>query len=756
MPYTIVERDGEYCVYKKGVDGPEGESLGCHETREDAQAQIAAIEANETSAKVAVVKALASPDGDRWELEVLGVPYGGPFGGKDAQGEYFSPATRLHEDKYPLPPVVYYHGLTPDGTPAGAPEYIGRTIGFEDRPDGRWYRVVLDRASALARRVWDAARRGIARASSGSVAHLVRRAPDGHIMEWPVAELSVFDVGDGRRPANAYAIAVPVLKAIYSRAGVELPAEYEGGASGGAAGGARGREAAGGAPESELKQKPNGGTMTENMKPEEIAALAAQAAREALEAAQAAERQRLEEEAARKAEIEKAIEEARKAWETEAAKAGRLPFDGSPPAITRFARERRYDHIDAGTHALAMAVLEGAAAKGQGRRPSEDGYRSLALKLLADEGEVGAVARPALKAAGIMDAAKADEVNYSTLAGYGDEWVTIAYSQRLWESIRHETAIVSMLPTIEVPQGAESITIPLESTDPTFYKIGQVTSDASSGGLSTPSPTVPSSLLATAQKSVTVGKLGARVRWSGELTEDSIIPWVEQLRAQLVRAGAEQLEHVIIDGDTATGASTNINDIAGTPAGTEAFLLADGFRKLPLVTNTANSVSIGALSVESFKSVLRLLGAAGKHAADPTRVAFIVDPNVYWKLLELSEIKTRDVSAAPTLENGRVTALWGYPVLRSYSMHWVTRGATGYEYKANSAGKNDQDTAANNTTGSILAVRWDQWLLPWKRRMTIETTRHPEWDGSEIVVLMRLGLVYRDTEASAIGYNVTV
>jgi len=76
--------------------------------------------------------------------------------------------------------------------------------------------------------------------------------------------------------------------------------------------------------------------------------------------------------------------------------------------------------------------------------------------------------------------------------------------------------------------------------------------------------------------------------------------------------------------------------------------------------------------------------------------------------------------------------------------------------KANAAGKVDLDTAANNTKGALLAVRWDQWRLGWKRRMTIETTRVPSADSTEIVALMRVGLAQRDTEASAISYNLGI
>jgi len=85
------------------------------------------------SEKALSVKAVAE-----WELEVLGNPYFGPNDGKDVQGEFFAPDTNFHEDKFGLPPVVYYHGWDEYGRPAGQPVYIGRTVKRERRPDGVW------------------------------------------------------------------------------------------------------------------------------------------------------------------------------------------------------------------------------------------------------------------------------------------------------------------------------------------------------------------------------------------------------------------------------------------------------------------------------------------------------------------------------------------------------------------------------------------------------------------------------------------
>lgn len=50
-PYNVFEQDSEYCVYKLDADGePTGETLGCHESVDEAEAQMAALYANEPEA----------------------------------------------------------------------------------------------------------------------------------------------------------------------------------------------------------------------------------------------------------------------------------------------------------------------------------------------------------------------------------------------------------------------------------------------------------------------------------------------------------------------------------------------------------------------------------------------------------------------------------------------------------------------------------------------------------------------------------
>lgn len=170
-----------------------------------------------------------------------------------------------------------------------------------------------------------------------------------------------------------------------------------------------------------------------------------------------------------------------------------------------------------------------------------------------------------------------------------------------------------------------------------------------------------------------------------------------------------------------------------------------------MITNTANSRDGGTLAVEDYLSTVKLMGTNGINASDKRAVILIVDPATHWKSLELTEVKTRDVFSNPTIENGMLTNIFGYRVRVSWQMARLGNGLT------NTAGKVDQSSSgANNTKGQILAVRPDQWRFGYKRRMTMEVTRIAKADSWEIVALARVGMIYRDTEAAAISYNLTV
>jgi HK97 family phage major capsid protein len=179
--------------------------------------------------KISVI-AIKTGDGEL-VLEVLGAPFGSPFkDGKDSQGDYFDVETKIHQEDYPEIPAIYTHGFDPrTRKPMDRPEIIGKAKYARQDESGHWYTVTLNKANSFAQRIWQAALKGLAKASSGAINYLVRRNEDGRLLEWGIAELTLIDTSEGIDPANPYAIAIPMLKLDYELAGmkINLTAEQE-------------------------------------------------------------------------------------------------------------------------------------------------------------------------------------------------------------------------------------------------------------------------------------------------------------------------------------------------------------------------------------------------------------------------------------------------------------------------------------------------------------------------------------------------
>lgn len=114
------------------------------------------------------------------------VVWGKP-GERDLQGEYFTPATELGLAWYPQRPVLYQHGL--DGALKAA--VIGKIDTLVRDETGVWAEAQLDLRQRWARAVQRLIEKGALGWSSGSLAHLVEVADDGHIRRWPIVEGSL-------------------------------------------------------------------------------------------------------------------------------------------------------------------------------------------------------------------------------------------------------------------------------------------------------------------------------------------------------------------------------------------------------------------------------------------------------------------------------------------------------------------------------------------------------------------------------------
>jgi hypothetical protein len=146
---------------------------------------------------------------------VLAIPFGGPLkGGRDLDGEYFSPRTDPKPGWFKERPVLFHHGLDD----VIGDEDVGIEGEINKEPDGWWAPLWLDRSNRYFARLDALIREGKMYGSSGSMGHLVRKAPDGEILVWPHVEQTLTPT-----PSNIFS-RIDASKALgdFTTAGIEL------------------------------------------------------------------------------------------------------------------------------------------------------------------------------------------------------------------------------------------------------------------------------------------------------------------------------------------------------------------------------------------------------------------------------------------------------------------------------------------------------------------------------------------------------
>lgn len=701
----------------------------------------------EPALEAATVKAItpATDDGD-WVLDVLGAPYGGPYNGKDADGDAFDAETNFWLDRIGKRPVIHYHGATQK-----SPEIIGQELGYEQRADGVWFRVLLDKANEAAGRIWQAAKQGLARASSGAIQHLIRKDEAGRVLEWPIGELSLLDAGAGERPANPYAVAMPALMKCYKAAGLDLPpfAVEEPPAQDSA----------------DIIAEP-AIAGTENIKMDTLTKEDVLALIEAQEAKrkEAAELDALKSKAAKYDELEAEVKALKATDGTKQVKRVPQPEQDAAPAVKTTVYSK-WDGFSLGQLGLAWDMLKAVKAD----RPMEL-YRAMHAKVVKTikDGDIykdhitygngGAIMRelsPAVTAKAVKavmgfdpmtadnKAIKSDELHGSDVADAGDEWVPALWSAELWDLVRNEAKVLSRFRQVEVP--GESMPIPTLEGKTTIYKTAQ-TDDQSE--LTAAAAPASMSKVTTGQTTLTPVKNVAWLGWTGELTEDSILPIMPSLQAALRQDIQEQIDEMLISGDTATG-STNYSDYGnGSIDAAWRLLSVNGLRDYALANSKTSEAT--SLNAADFTALMAYIGTNGAYALNPDKLIWILDPAVYRQALLLGETLTADkAGGVGTFQSGRLVQVFGSDVI--VSDRYGLTDTSGYIH----------NTTGNNVKGSFLLVRPDRWVVGFGRRVRIESPARDlvsiVTDTQHLIASFRIDFKYHSGGlGAALGYNVTV
>ncbi len=557
---------------------------------------------------------------------------------RDLQGEYFTPETELALEWYAERPVLYHHGL--DGNLKAA--VIGRIDSLHLDEIGLWAEAQLDMHKRYVRTVQRLVEKGVLHWSSGSLAHLVEVAEDGHIQRWPLVEGSLTPT-----PAEPRRTDVRIIKSAYESLGLDVePLRCD-----------------------TAKEKYKGTKSMDNT-----------------------------------------MTPPRKS----------LPLASQQDARQRMMVSSEFDTLEA-VDLLHGYMLLRAGKSFQG--VSERYANALSHKIQ----QTG------------MSGLKADELAYTTQTGFGDEWVPELWSAQIWQKARQENTILPLFRSVEMP--SNPFDLPIEGADPTVYFVPETTAEAEltlgAGN------TIPDSKVGSGKVQLAAKKLALRVGFSSELVEDSIIPVLNIYREQAMRAIADSIDYVLLNGDTEDGATGNINSDAAAPASNARYMAFDGLRKLPLVTNTANAISMGNLAPTLEKMREARFSMPAKYAARPQDLAWIVDGNTYATLLGLSEFLTMDKAGAlATAQTGQIGFIDGIPVFISAEMPLTEAdGKVG-------SGTNDRGTA--------ICVYRPGWFVGYRRRIAVNVDYLPYYDAYQLTATVRLAFANFDTEVASALYNVKV
>lgn len=333
-------------------------------------------------------------------------------------------------------------------------------------------------------------------------------------------------------------------------------------------------------------------------------------------------------------------------------------------------------------------------------------------------------------------------------SGFGQQLVGAQYVQELWDAPRRLGRIFPLIDSFEMAHPTAFLPVEVDIPEMLFVAEHTGPTDSDYATVKTGSQRVQ----------VDAKKFIIHQMWSGEMEEDSIIPFIPFLRRQAGLSIAHYADSLVLNGDTTNTATGNINLDDSTPGATKHYLAFDGIRHAFLVDNTANGTdAAGAVTLNLLNSLRALMIDTTNlvdwgHPTDMADVVVISDPFTADKVALIDEYLTLDkYGPNATIFNGEAGRILGHPHVSSIAMPLTE------------ADGKVSNTGANNTKGQIVALNRRGYKVGWRRRVQVETERLPGRDQTRIVYSLRLGFGRFTPTGAASGiesasglYNISV
>lgn len=389
---------------------------------------------------------------------------------------------------------------------------------------------------------------------------------------------------------------------------------------------------------------------------------------------------------------------------------------------------------------LAMMIAGGARQLRQGPVDvaySEEFTRAARYHIFEDPNAPRIMVREGSGRVRAMDTAE---------TGFGLELIGAQYVGDLWVAARNLDSLVGEIRAI--PMSAPVAYVPINGEIPEMLFVGENTASNSSAYATSKTP--------SNRVTLTAKKFTIQQMWSGELGEDSIIPFVPFLREMLALSAAQHLGSAYYNGDTTNAGTGNINSDDADPSDTKHYLAFDGIRHDWLVTTTGNGINqAAALDVANINVARgRLSGidddvdAAVKTVnwgRNPRDLRLVADWSTYLNLLNSDKVVTVDkYGPNATIVTGELGSIYGIPII-----------SPSYASKTEADGK-ASGTETSNTKGQITIFNPNAYLAGVRSEVQFYMDRVQGTDQFRIELYTRRAFTRFGTNGAAGIYNITV
>lgn len=310
-------------------------------------------------------------------------------------------------------------------------------------------------------------------------------------------------------------------------------------------------------------------------------------------------------------------------------------------------------------------------------------------------------------------------------SGFGSQLIGAQYVGQLWDAARRTSRLFALLESFEMTDPTAFLPVEVDIPEMLFVPESTTFNAANYATVKTGSQRVQ----------VDAKKFLIHQMWSGEMEEDSIVPYVPFLRRQAAASIAHYSDSLVLNGDNTNAATGNINLDDADPADTKHYLAFDGIRHAALVDNTNNDNDMGGVAPTlavlhnlrgDMIDTARLVDWG--HPADSDDLVYAADPETADRIALIDEVLTVDkYGPQATVLTGEVLKIARHPFISSMAMS-----------KTEADGK-VSTTGSNNIRGQVAAFNRRGFKTGWRRRVMVETERLPATDQTRLVYSLRLG-----------------